>query len=124
MQTVPDETMIVTGFEHHTFNCPSCHDEERRLVFVRQSKPLSPPIQTEGMDQDLVDATLQLLGEPAAADGAPQESSSVRSGKTLPAKRLPLASPAYRPSISRSTRTANSGIWDRREWGPPILPRL
>ena len=74
VQTVPDETMIVTGFEHHTFNCPSCHDEERRLVFVRQSKPLSPPIQTEGMDQDLVDATLQLLGEPAAADGAPQES--------------------------------------------------
>ena len=79
MQTVPDETMIVTGFEHHIFNCPSCHDEERRLVFVRQSKPLSPPIQTEsapiqteGMDQDLVDATLQLVGQPAAANGAPQ----------------------------------------------------
>jgi hypothetical protein len=91
VQTVPDETMIVTGFEHHIFNCPSCHDEERRLVFVRQSKPLSPPIQTEsapiqteGMDQDLVDATLQLVGQPAAANGAPQESSSVRSGKNAP----------------------------------------
>jgi predicted transcriptional regulator len=41
VQTVPDETMTVPGFEHHTLNCPSCHDEERRLVFIRQPEPLS-----------------------------------------------------------------------------------
>ena len=61
MQTVPDETMIVPGFEHHTFHCAACHDEERRLVFVREPKALSPPIQTpiqsEGMDQDFVDVS-------------------------------------------------------------------
>src|SRR5580704_7919017 len=38
VQTVPDETMIVPGFEHHTFHCAACHDEERRLVFVREPR--------------------------------------------------------------------------------------
>jgi hypothetical protein len=57
VQTVPDETMIVPGFEHHILNCPSCHDEERRLVFIRQPEPLSPPIQTDGIEPDFLDAT-------------------------------------------------------------------
>jgi len=65
VQTVPDETMIVPGFEHHIFNCPSCHDEERRLVFVREPKPLSPPIQTHEIGRDFLDATLQPVAEAA-----------------------------------------------------------
>jgi hypothetical protein len=98
--------MIVPGFEHHTFHCAACHDEERRLVFVREPKALSPPIQTEsapiqteGMDQDFVDATLQPVGEPAAVDRALQESPTVKSEETLPAHRLPLA--------------ATSSVWGR-----------
>src|SRR6516165_4108782 len=41
-QSVPDETMLVPGFEHHTLVCPSCQDEEQRLVFVHHSASLSP----------------------------------------------------------------------------------
>jgi hypothetical protein len=48
VQTVPDKTMIVPGFEHHILTCPRCHDEERRLVFIRQPAPLSPPIAADG----------------------------------------------------------------------------
>jgi hypothetical protein len=65
VQTVPDQTMIVPGFEHHIFNCPSCHDEERWLVFVREPKPLSPPIQTHEIGRDFLDATLQPVAEAA-----------------------------------------------------------
>jgi hypothetical protein len=121
VQTVPNETMTVPGFEHHILNCPRCHDEERRLVFIRQPAPLSPPgqtesapIQTEGMARDFVDATLQPVGDPAAADGAPQESSSVRSEETLPSEGMGLASPPHQSSISRNARAANSSVWDRR----------
>src|ERR1700737_3242414 len=94
VQTVPDEAMLVPGFEHHTLICPSCHDEERRLVFVRQDAPLSPPTATDGSGPDFLDATLQPVAETAAADTVSQVSSSVRSAGTLANERagLPLAS--------------------------------
>jgi hypothetical protein len=33
MNVVPDDTMAVAGFEHHTFMCSGCDDVERRLIF-------------------------------------------------------------------------------------------
>jgi hypothetical protein len=38
MNVVPDDTMTVPGFEHHTFRCSDCHDVERRLVFTKQGR--------------------------------------------------------------------------------------
>jgi hypothetical protein len=40
LEAVPAETMMVPGYEHHTFECPACHDQERRLVFARAIGPL------------------------------------------------------------------------------------
>ena len=38
----PDETMMVPGYEEHTFECSGCHDRVRRLVFIpRAIGPLS-----------------------------------------------------------------------------------
>jgi hypothetical protein len=37
MNAVRDDTMAVAGFEHHTLQCPSCNDIERRLVFNPES---------------------------------------------------------------------------------------
>jgi hypothetical protein len=34
-----DDTMPVSGFEHHTFVCSACGDIERRLVFTGQVEP-------------------------------------------------------------------------------------
>jgi hypothetical protein len=34
-EVVPDDTMPVPGYEHYTFRCPQCGDEERRLLFAR-----------------------------------------------------------------------------------------
>ena len=38
VKAVPDDTMAVAGFEHHTFMCSSCGDTERRLVFSRHEE--------------------------------------------------------------------------------------
>lgn len=38
MHTVQDDTMAVSGFQHQTFMCSSCHDVERRLVFAKQDE--------------------------------------------------------------------------------------
>ena len=62
---VPDDTMEVTGFEHHTFTCSECQDVEGRLVFAEQGrgKPVpeqvAPPIVPASTAQD----------EPVAASG-------------------------------------------------------
>jgi hypothetical protein len=37
MQVVPDETLEVPGYEHHTLQCSGCNDVEQRLVFNRES---------------------------------------------------------------------------------------
>src|SRR5262245_8631348 len=38
MSTVQDDTMAVSGFQHQTFMCSSCHDVERRLVFAKDEQ--------------------------------------------------------------------------------------
>lgn len=39
MQVVPDTTMMVSGYEHHTWQCMGCNEIERRLVFAREKTP-------------------------------------------------------------------------------------
>jgi hypothetical protein len=40
VQVVPDATMPVAGYEHHTLECPACHEVERRLIFIREMEPV------------------------------------------------------------------------------------
>src|SRR5262245_15446801 len=48
MQVVPDTTMMVSGYEHHTWQCTGCNEVERRLVFTREKTPAAnvpvPPV--------------------------------------------------------------------------------
>jgi hypothetical protein len=39
----PDDTMMVTGYEYQTFECPSCQEIERRLTFTREPTPQPVP---------------------------------------------------------------------------------
>jgi hypothetical protein len=39
IQAVPDTTMMVSGYEHHTLQCTGCNEIERRLVFTREKTP-------------------------------------------------------------------------------------
>ena len=43
---VPENTVAVRGFEHHTFSCSGCHSTVRRVVFMRHGReedPKPPP---------------------------------------------------------------------------------
>ena len=43
---VPENTLAVRGFEHHTFVCSGCHITVRRVVFTRHGReedPKPPP---------------------------------------------------------------------------------
>jgi hypothetical protein len=42
IEVAPDKTKMVPGYEQHTFECSSCHDHVRQLVFIpRAIEPLS-----------------------------------------------------------------------------------
>ena len=41
VQVTRDDTMMVSGYEHHTLECPSCRRVERRLVFSRLKRSAS-----------------------------------------------------------------------------------
>ena len=55
VQVVPDDTLMVPGYERHTLQCSGCNDIEHRLVFNREaaeqaaaaaeaeSTPVAPP---------------------------------------------------------------------------------
>jgi hypothetical protein len=42
IEVAPDKTKMVPGYEQHTFECSSCHEQVRQLVFIpRAIEPLS-----------------------------------------------------------------------------------
>jgi len=121
VETTPDEALLVPGFEHHRLRCSSCHDEEHRLVFIRQTASLSPPIETDGSGPDFIDATLQPLGE-GPVRGAPSMSSAVEEATSVAAPdTVPLASraeaatsPAVKGASRRHARAAEASVWTRK----------
>jgi hypothetical protein len=120
VRAVRDEAMLVPGFEHHILSCPSCHDEETRLVFIEQSAPLSPSTATGEIEAALLHARRR----PAAAGAehaAAKEITIIPSEKMLPiGDDAPAASPLPR---SLTARSAGSRVWDlkaelhRARWG-------
>jgi hypothetical protein len=65
LQAVADHTMMVPGYEHHTLECPGCHEVERRLVFARPVEPVpvepmrlspDPPASTAPEENERADA--------------------------------------------------------------------
>ena len=42
VQVVKDTTMLVSGYEHHTWQCSGCSTVERRMTFTSESTP--PPM--------------------------------------------------------------------------------
>ncbi len=58
MQVVQDNTMLVSGYEHHTWQCSNCSEIERRLVFIREKTP-ADKIQVEPAHPEPPAAKLQ-----------------------------------------------------------------
>ncbi|SRR5713101_1514120 len=39
VQMTKDDTMLVSGYEHQTWQCSACNEVERRFVFTREKTP-------------------------------------------------------------------------------------
>lgn len=114
VRAVRDEALLVPGFEHHILSCPSCHDEETRLVFIDQAAPLSPSAGTGELKADLLDVRLPPPAAARAEHEAPKEITIVRSERMLPIESLPPASPPSLLPKSRTAASPSSRIWGRR----------
>ena len=114
VRAVRDEALLVPGFEHHILSCPSCHDEETRLVFIDQAAPLSPSAATGELKAHPIDVRLRPAAAVGAEHEAPREITIVRSEKMLPIESLPPASPPSLLPKSRTAASPSARVWGRR----------
>ena len=95
VNVVPDDTMLVPGFEHRTFMCPACDDVERRLVFAKpgQEAPTEPVP---------VHAAPPIAGEPIVEEPVPpaDTSPSIAPASPVPDERG-AASGLFRRVVAR-----------------------
>jgi hypothetical protein len=105
----PAETMMVIGFEYRTFECSSCQEVERRLIFTREPTPV--PVDTASS------VSLTSLGQNEAAP--PESPASPDEGEAAPS-----ASPSF---TGQNEPTAEPLVTDKqrseayRSWAD--LPR-
>jgi hypothetical protein len=92
VERVPDNTMFVSGYEHHTSECLSCGETERRLVFRRSDEPFQEELPTAPECDAAPSETALLVPTEPQPDGL-----ALRAAVLAPPRRLgefrPLAAP-------------------------------
>jgi hypothetical protein len=99
IQVTEDTTMLVSGYEHHTWQCSGCSTVERRMTFTRkktliQALPVEPaqtaPVELIQMAQMPVETTQAVPLEQTQA--APVEKTApVQAAQTVPTRPEPPA---------------------------------
>jgi len=107
LRAVPDESMFVAGYEHHTLECPACRETEERLVF-RHPDDAPPEIFVESAPAPappepvaIVPAT-RMEPEPPVMPAAPE----------VPAAKKPPPGSRKKPPAPVA-RHQSSGAWER-----------
>jgi hypothetical protein len=124
VQAVADHTMMVRGYEHHTLECPGCHEVERRLVFA---KPIEPtPIEPAPTNLTSVEPTRASRGaQPAApsSTATPKENARARAPsstweRALDRLRSQQSSLDERAAGAKSSETRRHlhQTWDGKTW--------
>lgn len=119
VKVVPDDTMAVAGFEHHTFMCSDCNDIERRLVFSKDGESRQGEgehlerehirgarIEREQIASEDVEST---HGEPDAAVNVPMHAAPPIAPAESPVSEQPHAPGLLRRMLARWRRTARTG---------------
>src|SRR5215470_7079098 len=88
VQVVPDDTLMVPGYERHTLQCSGCNDVEHRLVFNREAAERSaeaaeagPTVAAPPVEPASVAANEPAANEPAAAPSAWQRAIAMFRGR-------------------------------------------
>jgi hypothetical protein len=102
MNVVQDDTMAVSGFEHHTFMCSGCGDVEQRLVFAKPGEPSSShaasPVlakPAEPLPPDAPPPVVAKPAEPLPVHAAPP----ISPVPAVRGEKAPAAAPAPAPGI-------------------------
>jgi hypothetical protein len=112
VQVVPDATMPVPGYEHHTLECPACHEVERRLIFIREMEPVPfeprtlPPLARED--------------EVTASAGAAANPSVKTWARALDRLRVQQTSLQERKALAKASQAADEF---RRDWDDIVRTR-
>jgi hypothetical protein len=114
VQAVPDETMMVAGFEHRTLQCSGCNEIERRLVFNPEraaasanAAPVGPPVSpATAPDAPAAAQTPETPSAPTAPDAsigdAPVNGNApVGADAPTAARELPAAPSAWQRAVAR-----------------------
>jgi hypothetical protein len=93
IEAVRDETMMVPGYEDQTFECPDCHEVERRRVFREQKETAAaepaPPAAASPESSTPAASAAPPPASPPAAAAEPE--------KMVPLHQSPPASPEAEP---------------------------
>jgi hypothetical protein len=66
VQVVEDTTMLVSGYERHTWQCSVCSTVEQRITFTRRKTP-TPTVQVQPTQTELAEPTQGVPAEPSEA---------------------------------------------------------
>ncbi len=129
-EVVPDATMPVPGYEHHTFRCPQCGDEERRLAFAREgeSRVAHPPKSSAPEPPALrPDEPASFAAAAAAPEPRPAEPNSAAAPPSFAlasalTRRLSKLAAAIRSLPASASRLAKQSIRKAPPASAPPLP--
>ena len=113
VQVVKDTTMLVSGYEHHTWQCSGCSTVERRMTFTSEST--LPPMVSEELAQTApVEPARMVPAEPnQTVQVEPSQPTPVET--TVPVKAIQTATsePTIQGHQPRFKQTARSKTLDK-----------
>src|SRR6516164_9756004 len=107
VQVTKDTTMLVSGYEHHTWQCSGCSTVEQRMTFTPEKSPTrTGPSEAQTMLVEATETTLAQLTEPVLVEPTqtvsveptqkmsvePSQAVSVEPTKTTPVEPLQTVS--------------------------------
>jgi hypothetical protein len=128
VQVVKDTTMLVSGYEHHTWQCSGCSTVERRMTFTREKTPTqtvpAEPAQTAQVEPTQtapVEPTHMARAEPAqTVPVEPTQTPRVEPSQTTPAKKTVPVEGTKTVSAELTIRNRQPPRFQKNAWAKAL----
>jgi hypothetical protein len=115
VQVVKDTTMLVSGYEHHTWQCSGCSTVERRMTFTSEST-LPLMVSVELAQTGLVEPVQMVPAEPnQTVQVEPSQPTPVETTVPVKAIQTATAEPTIQGHQPRFKQTARAKTLDKVE---------
>jgi len=121
VQVVKDTTMLVSGYEHHTWQCSGCSTVERRMTFTSESTP-PPMVAVELVQTAPVEPAQTVPAEPnQAVQAEPSQMTPLETTVPVEAIQAATAEPAIQghqpPRFKQTAQARTLDKVQKRETG-------